>query len=152
MLEEFKHRRRQMALVVDEFGSTLGLVTAEDVLEQIVGELEDEFDVARRLTPPAPGEPMLLDGSVSLRDLVTQLGWKLPRAAGVETLAGLLLSQLGHIPRVGEQAVVAGRRLTVLEMDELRIARVRVEPAPAASHAEASEADHGVTAITQEAE
>jgi putative hemolysin len=127
MLEEFKERRRLMAIVVDEFGSTLGLVTAEDVLEQVVGELEDEFDVGRKLVPLEPGESTVLDGAVSLRDLVTQLRWELPREAGVETLAGLLLSRFGHVPEAGESTLLGGRRFTVEEMDAHRIARVRVE-------------------------
>lgn len=127
MLEEFKERRRQMAVVVDEFGSTLGLVTAEDVLEQVVGELEDEFDVERHLSPLAAGATTVLEGGVSLRDLVTQLRWKLPREAGIETLAGLLLLKLGHIPVPGEAVIAGGRRFTVVEMDGKRIARVQVE-------------------------
>jgi putative hemolysin len=127
MLVEFKERRRQIAIVVDEFGSTLGLVTAEDVLEQLVGELEDEFDVGRQLTPLTIGQSMLLEGSVSLRDLVTQMRWKLPREAGVETLAGLLLLQLGHIPQAGEVVELDGKTFTVAEMDGNRIAQVRVE-------------------------
>ncbi|MDE1162119.1 MAG: hemolysin family protein [Acidobacteriaceae bacterium] len=128
LLGEFKERRRQMAIVVDEFGSTLGLITAEDVLEQIVGELEDEFDVGRQLSPLPEGATIELEGSVSLRDLVTQLRWKLPREAGVETIAGLILVQLGHIPAVGESVELDGRRFTVTEMDGNRIANVLVEP------------------------
>ncbi|MDE1154159.1 MAG: hemolysin family protein [Acidobacteriaceae bacterium] len=127
MLAEFKERRRQMAIVVDEFGSTLGLVTAEDVLEQVVGELEDEFDVGRQLSPLAVGGSMELEGSVALRDLVTQLRWKLPREAGVETLAGLVMLKLGHIPQEGESVVEDGKRFKVMEMDGNRVARVRVE-------------------------
>jgi CBS domain containing-hemolysin-like protein len=127
LLREFQERRRQIAIVVDEFGSTLGLVTAEDVLEQVVGELEDEFDTARVLPLAAPGGGVLLDGSASLRDLVTQLHWKLPRAAGVETLAGLLLARLGHLPEAGESVEIGGRRFTVVEVDRRRIAKVRVE-------------------------
>ena len=135
MLEEFKERRRLMAVVVDEYGSTLGVVTAEDVLEQVVGELEDEFDVGRQLAPIGSGEAMVLDGSVSLRDLVTQLRWKLPREAGVETLAGLVLWKLGHIPEAGESVVVGPQRFTVAEMEGKRIARVRVQAAAAADGA-----------------
>ena len=133
MLEEFKERRRLMAIVVDEFGTTLGLVTAEDVLEQVVGELEDEFDVGRHLPPLAPGDSVVLDGGVSLRDLVTQLRWTLPRETGIETLAGLLLWKLGHIPTPGEAVLLGTKRFTVAEMDGKRIARVRVQNlAPAA--------------------
>jgi CBS domain containing-hemolysin-like protein len=127
LLKEFQERRRQLAIVVDEFGSTLGMVTAEDVLEQIVGELEDEFDTAKVLPLAAPGGGVLLDGNASLRDLVTQLHWRLPRAAGVETLAGLLLTRLGHIPAPGESVEIGGRRFTVVEVDRRRIAKVRVQ-------------------------
>ncbi|HEV2576882.1 MAG TPA: hemolysin family protein [Acidobacteriaceae bacterium] len=136
LLKEFQERRRQLAIVVDEFGSTLGMVTAEDVLEQIVGELEDEFDTAKVLPLAAPGGGLLLDGNASLRDLVTQLHWRLPRAAGVETLAGLLLTRLGHIPAPGESVEIGGRRFTVVEVDRRRIAKVRVQELdPAAENA-----------------
>jgi CBS domain containing-hemolysin-like protein len=127
LLQEFQERRRHIAIVVDEFGSTLGLVTTEDVLEQVVGEVEDEFDTGRKLPMADAGGGILLDGSASLRDLVTQLRWKLPREAGVETLAGFLLSRLGHIPNAGESVDFGTRRFTVMEMDGKRIARVRVE-------------------------
>jgi CBS domain containing-hemolysin-like protein len=127
LLKEFQEGRRQIAIVVDEFGSTLGMVTAEDVLEQVVGELEDEFDTAKVVPLAAPGGGLLLDGSASLRDLVTQLHWRLPREAGVETLAGLLLTRLGHIPEPGESVEIAGRRFTVVELDRRRISKVRVE-------------------------
>jgi CBS domain containing-hemolysin-like protein len=70
---------------------------------------------------------VLLDGNASLRDLVTQLHWKLPREAGVETLAGLLLTRLGHIPATGENVEIDGRRFTVVEVDRRRISKVRVE-------------------------
>lgn len=135
LLREFQERRRQMAIVVDEFGSTLGLVTAEDVLEQVVGELEDEFDTGRTLPIASPEGGLLLDGGASLRDLVTQLHWKLPREAGVETLAGLLLVRLGHLPAPGEQVEMSGRRFTVVEVDRRRIAKVRVEELPARAEA-----------------
>jgi putative hemolysin len=127
LLQEFQERRRHIAIVVDEFGSTLGLVTTEDVLEQVVGEVEDEFDTGRNLPMADAGGGLLLDGSASLRDLVTQLRWKLPREAGVETLAGFLLSRLGHIPQAGEQVEFGSRCFTVTEMDGKRIARVRVD-------------------------
>lgn len=127
LLKEFQEGRRQIAIVVDEFGSTLGMVTAEDVLEQIVGELEDEFDTAKVLPLAAPGGGLLLDGNTSLRDLVTQLHWRLPREAGVETLAGLLLARLGHIPDPGESMEIGGRRFTVVEVDRRRISKVRVQ-------------------------
>jgi putative hemolysin len=128
LLQEFKDRQRQIAIVVDEFGSTLGLISAEDILEQVVGELEDEFDIGRNLPLPAAGGGLLLDGSASLRDLVTQLHWKFPRAYGVETLAGFLLVKLGHIPGVGEAVEFNGRRFEIVKMDGQRVAQVRVDP------------------------
>jgi CBS domain containing-hemolysin-like protein len=127
LLQEFQTRRRQIAVVVDEFGSTVGIVTAEDVLEQVVGELEDEFDVAARAAGPNAQGVLALDGSTTLRDLNTQLGWNFPREAGVETLAGFLLTQLGHLPVAGESVTYNGRRYIVEEMAGRRIARVRVE-------------------------
>ncbi len=136
LLQEFQERRRQIAIVVDEFGSTVGLITAEDALEQIVGELEDEFDIGSRIPVPAADGGLLLDGSATLRDLATQLRWKLPREAGVETLAGLLLAKLGHIPEVGETVEIGHRRFIIVEMSDKRIARVRIEEiAPAGAKA-----------------
>lgn len=127
LLQEFQERRQQMAIAVDEFGSTVGLVTAEDALEQIVGELSDEFDTAPQMPLPSPAGVMTMDGSTSLRDLTTQLRWSFPREAGVETLAGFLLTQLGHIPAAGETMEHDGRRYIVAQMQGHRIARVRVE-------------------------
>jgi putative hemolysin len=137
LLQEFQERRRHIAIVVDEFGSIVGIVTAEDALEQIVGELDDEFDIARTSLLSTTGV-MSLDGSIPLRDLGTELHWTFPREAGVETLAGFLLAHLGHIPVVGESFEYGGRRYTVAEMSGRRISRVNVEtltppPAPYAS-------------------
>jgi CBS domain containing-hemolysin-like protein len=127
LLHEFQQRRRHIAIVVDEFGSTVGLVTVEDALEQVVGELEDEFDVNARTVLTTATGGMVLDGSVSLRDLETQMHWKLPRENGVETLAGFLLTRLGRIPAGGESVEFEGRRMTVLEMSGRRISKVRIE-------------------------
>ena len=138
LLQDFQTRRRQIAVVVDEFGSTVGIVTAEDVLEQIVGELEDEFDIASKTTRTLGEGVMVLDGSTTLRDLSTQLDWNFPREAGIETLAGFLLTQLGHLPEPGESVIYGDRRYIVEEMAGRRIARVRVETLkPAESESDA---------------
>ena len=141
LLREFQKRRRQMAIVVDEYGSTVGLVTAEDAIEQLTGELEDEFDdPARPVLANAQGT-LMLEGGANLRDLETQMQWSLPRDGGVETLAGFMLTRLGHIPRVGENIEYDGRRLTVMEMEGRRIAKIRVDKIaeePAASNMPAS--------------
>jgi CBS domain containing-hemolysin-like protein len=128
LIRDFQQRRRHMAIVVDEYGSTVGLVTAEDAIEQLTGELEDEFDSPTRPVLTTASGALLMDGGVNLRDLETQMQWLLPREGGVETLAGFLLLRLGHIPKEGESIVYEGRRLTVVEMDARRIAKIRVEP------------------------
>ncbi|MDE3168052.1 MAG: HlyC/CorC family transporter [Acidobacteriota bacterium] len=126
MLEEFRNRRSHMAMVVDEFGTIIGLITVEDVLEQIVGHIEDEHDEgARRAHPQA--EDLELDGTVRVRDLASAYGIELPGDAGFETLAGFVLFLLGAIPHKGDHADYQDRRYTVLEMERNRIARVRIE-------------------------
>src|SRR3954452_5207743 len=139
LLAEFKERRRHLAVVVDELGSTAGVVTVEDVLEQLVGNIVDEFDVS-------PSEPaledesvLLLEGSVNIRDLETTYGMTLPRDAGFETLAGFILARLQRIPELRDTFEYEGRRYTVEEMDGYRIARVRIEKTTKAeSEAEAA--------------
>jgi putative hemolysin len=84
--------------------------------------------LARAARPPTAGGAVLMDGGLNLRDLETQMQWDLPRDGGVETLAGFVLMRLGHIPKVGESMDYEGRRLTVVEMDNRRIAKIRVEP------------------------
>ena len=128
LLDEFKERKRHMAIVVDEFGSTAGLITVEDILEQLVGEIEDEFDVVPH-QPSALGESksLVLDGTVGLRDLESQYDLLLPRDAGFETLAGFMLSRLQKIPAIGDSCYYGGRRFTVQEMDGYRISRVKIE-------------------------
>ncbi|MDE3187565.1 MAG: HlyC/CorC family transporter [Acidobacteriota bacterium] len=128
LIRDFQQRRRHLAIVVDEYGSTVGLVTAEDAIEQLTGELEDEFDDPARPVLTTASGALLMDGGVNLRDLETQMQWNLPREGGVETLAGFLLMRLGHIPKEGEAIDYAGRRLTVVEMEGRRISKIRVEP------------------------
>jgi CBS domain containing-hemolysin-like protein len=125
--------------VVDEFGSTAGLVTVEDVLEQLVGEIEDEFDVSGR--PLLPGATsMVLDGSVNIRDLESQYQISLPRDEGFETLAGFVLAQLQRIPKAGDSFEYEGRSYTVAMMDGLRVESVKIDNAPAAQPAQTSPA------------
>jgi CBS domain containing-hemolysin-like protein len=126
MLAEFQQGHSHMAMVVDEFGTISGLVTVEDVLEQIVGEIADEFD--EKSAPAAPeGDEIELEGAAKIRDLETQFGIGLPGNGGFETLAGFILMKFGNIPAAGQSVEHDGRRYTVLEMDRNRIARVRVE-------------------------
>jgi CBS domain containing-hemolysin-like protein len=126
MLSEFRAARAHMAMVVDEFGTIVGLVTVEDVLEQIVGEIADEYDVTTE-RPAAETDELELEGATKIRDLETQYGIELPTNAGFETLAGFLLMKFGKIPAVGDTVDHEDRRYTVLEMDRNRIARVRAD-------------------------
>ncbi len=126
MLEEFRQKHSHMALVVDEFGTVTGLLTVEDVLEQIVGEIEDEFDEKLTL-PRAEADNVDLDGATSILDLASIYGIELPANGGFETIAGYILFKLGHIPKAGESVEFEGRRFTVEGMDRNRIAAVRIE-------------------------
>jgi magnesium and cobalt exporter, CNNM family len=130
ILEELRRQRVQVALVVDEFGTFVGLVTIEDVLEQIVGEMGDEFRRKQKTIQKVGDDVLVLDGALSLRDLAQDYEIQLPRDAGYETLAGFMLAQLGSIPQGGEGFVFEGRRFTVSEMDGRRVAKVKIEKLP----------------------
>ena len=134
MLAEFQLGRSHMAMVVDEFGTIAGMLTVEDVLEQIVGPIQDEYDEqseAHGAAAASESSEVVLDGATRIRDLETEYGIDIPAEAGFETLAGFLLYRLGYIPHAGERVDYGGRRYTVLEMERNRIARVRIERLPA---------------------
>lgn len=135
MLDESRERHSQMALVVDEFGTFVGLVTMEDVLEQIVGEIQDEYDREEKAIHKVADNILVVDSSLSLRDLAEDYDIVLPRDAGYATLAGFVLERLGKIPHGGENFLFEGRRYTVLEMEGRRVAKLRIEkvPVPAAA-------------------
>ncbi|HVH88572.1 MAG TPA: hemolysin family protein [Terriglobales bacterium] len=138
LLDEFRQRKRHLAIVVDEYGSTVGLVTVEDALEQIVGEIEDEFDVAVQPRLLETGA-LILDGGANVRDLESHLQIRLPRDEGFETLGGFVMWKLGRLPQVGDGVEFDGRRYTVLQMQERRVLQVKVEalaPATAAKREE----------------
>ncbi len=126
LTDEFRKNHTRMALVVDEFGTITGLITLEDVLEQVFGDIGDEHDVVR----PAPSQQekvIQLEGSTTIRELETRYNIALPTDAGFETLAGFLLYQIGRIPQVGDSVVYGNRRITVTQMDRNRIANVLIE-------------------------
>ncbi len=126
LIDEFRASHTHMALVVDEFGTVTGLVTLEDVLEQVFGDIGDEHDVVR--PAPAYQEKLLqLEGSITIRDLETRYNLVLPGEAGFETLAGFLLFQFGRIPKLKDSVEYGGRRFTITKMDRNRIATVVIE-------------------------
>jgi CBS domain containing-hemolysin-like protein len=129
MIEQFRQGASHMAMVVDEFGTIAGMLTVEDVLEQLVGRIEDEHD--ERLPRQLPeAEELELEGATRIRDLESEFGIEIPADAGFETLAGFLMFKLGEIPRIGQSIVFEGRRYTVLEMERNRVLKVRIEKLP----------------------
>jgi len=145
LLVEFRSRRIGLALVVDEFGSILGLVTLEDILEQMVGEIHDEFDVVERPLALADGST-IFDGAYKTRDLEARYHIKLSDDAPFETVGGFVLSRLGFIPRGGESFETDGYRFTVMEMDRRRVSRVKIKPLVAPVDHSVSPADVAVPA------
>ena len=126
LLVEFKQRKRHLAVVVDEFGSTAGVVTVEDILQQLVGEIEDEFDISQPIFAPGDAS-IVLNGAVNIRDLESQYKINLPRDQGFETLAGFVLAKLQRIPALGDGFEFEGRRYTVVAMEGLRVDTVKIE-------------------------
>ncbi len=126
-LRDFQRGPNHLAVVVDEFGGTAGIVTLEDVLEEIVGEIRDEYDVTEEpaITMPAPGI-FVVSGRASLEAVADALGVPLAHEE-VTTVGGLVYSALGHVPVAGEQVELTGLRITVEQVARRRIRRLRIE-------------------------
>jgi putative hemolysin len=132
LLKELQKRRSHMAVVVDEHGSVSGLVTLEDLLEQIVGEIQDEYDWEERPVEKMRDGSMIVEGTLSAAELREAYGIPLPESGEFETVAGFMLEQLGSVPKGGEVVSVDGWRLTVVDVERNRISKVKVEKLPAA--------------------
>lgn len=128
LLKELQARFQQMAVVVDEYGGTAGIVTAEDLVEEIVGELVDEHEEAPAESEFLPDGAWLLKGSSPVELLEELFGIEIEEDAPWETVGGMVFSLLGDVPEVGESVESHGLRYTVQEVEERRVARVRVEP------------------------
>jgi len=126
LIDVFRAHTTHMAVVVDEHGSTTGVVTLEDVLEQVFGEIEDEHDISRP-KQDRNSAALELEGTINIPDLANEFGVELPADGGFETLAGYILSKVGDLPQPGAVIEDDGHRFTILEMERNRIARVRVE-------------------------
>lgn len=121
----FRDRGLRMALVVDEYGSLLGLVTLEDIVEEVVGDIVDEKDVRPVEVQREPDGSVLVDGSIAVRDLNRRLDWDLPEGEAA-TLAGLVMQVAGRIPEAGETLTVGGYRIEVVRRQRHRLALLRL--------------------------
>ena len=136
LLKEFQRQQVQAALVVDEYGGTAGLVTIEDLLEEIVGEIRDEYDVEAEPVQEEADGVFLVSGKVDIDELAERLEVTIPRE-GFGTVGGFVLARLGRVPVVGEQFDLDGVHVEVLEAERRRVNRVRVQRAHH-QHAEAA--------------
>jgi putative hemolysin len=126
LLREFQKARLHLAIVVDEYGGTSGLVTIEDLLEEIVGEIRDEYDTEPPLYEPDGRGGYVVDAKISIGELEDDLGITLPEEEEYDTLGGLLFTRLGRVPVAGDVLRENGVEITVIEADERRIHKVRV--------------------------
>ncbi|MCW2578793.1 MAG: hypothetical protein JWR82_394 [Blastococcus sp.] len=142
-LSEMRRENHHLAIVIDEYGGTDGIVTLEDLIEEVIGEIYDEYD--EEVAPDAkqlPGGPREVDGLLNLDDFTEATGLELPEGP-YETAAGYVLAGLGRLPRVGDTIEVEGRTIEVLELDGRRIARLRVDPPPVTADDSGTEATAG---------
>jgi putative hemolysin len=128
-LSEMRHERAHLAIVVDEYGGTAGIVTLEDLVEELIGDIRDEYDTAQAAATRLPLGEVEVDGLLNLDDFAEQTGIELPEGP-YETVAGYVLAALGELPAEGDSVKVPGHTITVIEMDGRRIARLRVTPTP----------------------
>ncbi|MEK6681476.1 MAG: hemolysin family protein [Nitrospirota bacterium] len=129
LLKELQKRKMQMAIVLDEYGNVEGLITMEDLLEEIVGEIEDEYGAQESPVEKLENGSLVIDASLSIRDLRDQHSLPFPESEGYETLAGFMLHQLQRIPKGGEIIQHGDYKFTIVDMAERRIAKVKVERA-----------------------
>ncbi|HWG94112.1 MAG TPA: hemolysin family protein [Mycobacteriales bacterium] len=126
-MSEMRREGHHMAIVVDEYGGTAGIVTLEDLIEEVIGDIRDEYDEREGDPLQFRGGEVEADGLLNLDEVHEQTGVRLPEGP-YETLAGYVMACLGHVPRIGDAVEVDGHRLEVTELDGRRAARVRVTP------------------------
>ena len=125
LLKEFQRQQVQSAIVVDEYGGTAGLVTIEDLLEEIVGEIRDEYDVETEPVVDEGNGPFVFSAKVAIEEMAERLGVEI-EPEGFETVGGYLLAHLGRVPAVGEHVELDGLHVEVLEAERRRIHKVRI--------------------------
>jgi putative hemolysin len=128
-LSEMRRERAHLAIVVDDYGGTAGIVTLEDLVEELIGDIRDEYDLEQDQATTLRGGEVEVDGLLNLDEFAEQTGLELPEGP-YETAAGYVLAAFGDLPSVGDRVQVADRTITVTELDGRRIARLRVTPNP----------------------
>lgn len=126
-LQAFRERKEHFAVVVDEYGAFMGIVTLEDILEEIVGDIDDEHDVSVAGARKGPGNQFVVDGTVTIRDLNREYEWGLPDD-DYATLAGLILHEAQMIPNVGQSFMFHGFRFDIIKRQRHQITKIRVTP------------------------
>ena len=124
-LSEMRRERAHLAVVIDDYGGTAGIVTLEDLVEELIGDIRDEYDIEKDQATKLPAGDVEVDGLLNLDEFTEQTGIELPEGP-YETAAGYVLAALGDLPSAGDSVQVAGRTITVTELDGRRIARLRV--------------------------
>ncbi|MCW2901095.1 MAG: HlyC/CorC family transporter [Streptosporangiaceae bacterium] len=127
VLSEMRRENHHLAIVVDEYGGTAGIITLEDLVEELIGDIRDEYDVEDAQARRLHGGAVEVDGLLNLDAFAAETGIELPEGP-YETVAGHIMAALGHLPQVGEAVEFDRHRLAVIEMDGRRVARVRVTP------------------------
>jgi len=136
LLREMQKKRIHMALVVDEYGGVAGLVTMEDLVEEIIGEIRDEHDIESPVIH-LTDQTLLIDASISLRDLREDHHIALPESPEYETLGGFLMTALQKVPQTGDRVEIEGKRLRIVEMVGQRISKAKLEKLPEPTPGEA---------------
>jgi CBS domain containing-hemolysin-like protein len=126
LLREFQRRKVHLAIVFDEYGGTAGLVTIEDILEEIVGEIQDEYDVEEPLIQVVSDDEWVVDGSVRIEEVNEELGVELSTEDGVDTIGGFVFGELDDVPKVGYTVNADHVVLEIVDVDGLRIKKVRI--------------------------
>ena len=127
LLKELQKRRSHLALVIDEHGSLVGLVTMEDLLEEIVGEIQDEYDWEERPVEKLRDGSLVVEGTTTAAELRDAYHIPIPASEEFDTVAGFMLNSLGAVPRGGEVVGVGDYRLTVVDVEKNRISKVKIE-------------------------